>query len=51
MLEELKRDNETFDELFDRLVLAEHPIEIGAWSEEEAEPARTTLRRSRERFE
>ena len=51
MLEALKRENETFDELLERLVLTEHPIEIGAWTEEEAERARTALKRSRESFE
>jgi predicted CopG family antitoxin len=40
MLERLKRDDETFDELLERLVQNEEPIEIGAWSEEEAERAR-----------
>jgi predicted CopG family antitoxin len=51
MLERLKRDDETFDELLERLAQSEEPIEIGAWSEEEAERARAAVKRSRESFE
>lgn len=51
LLESLKRDDETFDELLHRLASDEQPIKIGAWSEEEAEQARESLRQSRESFE
>ncbi|MFB6108432.1 MAG: antitoxin VapB family protein [Haloplanus sp.] len=51
MLERLKRDDETFDELLERLVQSEEPVEIGAWSREEAERARAAVERARESFE
>jgi len=51
MLERLKREDETFDELLERLVQSEEPIEIGAWNEEEAARARAAVNRSRESFE
>jgi predicted CopG family antitoxin len=51
MLERLKREDETFDELLERLVQSEEPINIGAWSEEEADSARDAVARSRESFE
>lgn len=51
MLESLKREDETFDELLERLVQSERPINIGAWSEEEADRARDAVQRSRESFE
>jgi hypothetical protein len=47
----LKREDETFDELLHRLASDEQPIKIGAWSDEEAERARESVRRSRESFE
>jgi predicted CopG family antitoxin len=51
MLESLKREDETFDELLERLAQSEKPINIGAWSEEEADNAREAVHRSRESFE
>lgn len=51
MLERLKRDDETFDELLERLVQRENPIDIGAWSEEDADRAREAVTQSRESFE
>jgi len=51
MLESLKREDETFDELLERLIESERPINIGAWSEEEANSARDAIERSRESFE
>mgnify|MGYP006309484197 CR=1 FL=1 len=51
MLERLKREEETFDELLSRLAQSERPIDIGAWSEEEADRARDAVQRSRESFE
>ncbi|WP_433632684.1 DUF7557 family protein [Halomicrococcus sp. NG-SE-24] len=51
MLESLKRDDETFDELLERLVQSEKPIDIGAWDKEDADRARAAVERSRESFE
>lgn len=51
MLERLKRPDETFGELIERLVRHEQPIDIGAWSEEDAERARAVVKCSRESFE
>jgi|AntRauTorcE11898_2_1112593.scaffolds.fasta_scaffold07328_4 hypothetical protein len=47
-----KREDETWDELLDRLAGdGDEPIEVGAWSEDEAERAREAIERSRESFE
>lgn len=47
-----KREGETWDELLDRLAGDdEEPIEVGAWSESDAEKAREAIDRSRESFE
>jgi hypothetical protein len=47
-----KRQGETWDELLERLAGDdEEPIEVGAWSEAEAEKAREAIDRSRESFE
>jgi predicted CopG family antitoxin len=51
MLERLKREDETFDDLLARLAQSEQPINVGAWSEEEADSARDAVARSRESFE
>lgn len=51
MLESLKQEDETFDELLERLAQSEKPINIGAWSEEKADSAREAVERSRESFE
>jgi predicted CopG family antitoxin len=51
MLESLKREDETFDELLERLAQSEKPINIGAWSEEQADRAQEVVERSRESFE
>jgi len=50
-LDRLKRDSESFDELLDRLVTDEQPIDIGAWDSETADRAREAIDRSRESFE
>lgn len=50
-LKRLKREDETFDDLLDRLAGDEEPIDVGAWSEERAERAREALDRSRESFD
>ena len=49
-LEELKRPDESFDDLLSRLASDEQPIQIGAWSEGEADAAREAVERSRESF-
>lgn len=51
MLESLKREDETFDALLERLAQSERPIAIGAWSTEDADRARAAVKRSRESFE
>lgn len=51
LLERLKRDDETFDELLHRLASDEQPIDIGAWSSEKADRAREAVEESRESFE
>lgn len=51
LLEDLKRDDETFDELLERLASSEKPIDVGAWSDDEADRAREAVKRSRESFE
>ena len=51
MLERLKREGETFDELLERLAQSEKPINVGAWSEEKADQAREAVKRSRESFD
>ncbi|WP_435158857.1 DUF7557 family protein [Haladaptatus sp. DFWS20] len=51
MLKSLKRDEETFDELLERLAQSEKPIDIGAWDKEDAERAREAVKRSRESFD
>ena len=40
----MKRDDETFVELLERLVQSEEPIKMGAWSDAEAERAREAAR-------
>lgn len=51
LLERLKQEDETFDELLHRLASEEQPINIGAWSADEAEQARESVKQSRESFE
>lgn len=50
-LSRLKREDETWDEFLNRLVDEENPVNIGAWTDEEAERAREAVKRSRESFE
>jgi len=47
-LDRLKRDDETWDEFLERITATEEPIEAGAWSDEEAERAKESIRKSRE---
>lgn len=51
MLESLKREDESFDELLERLAQSERPINIGAWSEEDTDRSREAVERSRKSFE
>lgn len=50
-LDRLKRDDESFDELLDRLASDEEPIAIGSWDSDTADRARDTIDRSRESFD
>jgi predicted CopG family antitoxin len=50
-LSRLKRDDETWDEFLSRLVNDEEPINVGAWSDEDADRARDAIERSRESFD
>jgi hypothetical protein len=47
-LDRMKRDDETWDEFLDRVTADEEPIEAGAWSDETAEEAKESIRKSRE---
>jgi len=46
-LDRLKRDDETWDEFLLRITATEEPIEAGAWSEDEVEQAKASIRQSR----
>lgn len=50
-LDRLKRDDESFDELLERLASDEEPITVGAWDSETAARARDAVARSRESFD
>ncbi|MCG1004481.1 MULTISPECIES: antitoxin VapB family protein [Halobacterium] len=50
-LSRLKRDDETWDDFLSRLADEEDPIDVGAWSEAEADRAREAVRASRESFQ
>lgn len=50
-LDRLKRDDESFDELLNRLATDEEPIAIGSWDADTADRARDAVSRSRESFE
>lgn len=49
-LDRLKRDDETWDEFLKRVTATEEPIEAGAWSDEEADKAKESIRQSRENW-
>ena len=49
-LDRLKRDNETWDEFLERITATEEPIEAGVWSDEQAEKAKSAIRKSRENW-
>lgn len=48
-LDDLKREDETWDEFLARITGIEEPMEFGAWSDEEAEAAMERVREGRER--
>ncbi|APW99388.1 hypothetical protein CHINAEXTREME_17135 [Halobiforma lacisalsi AJ5] len=50
-LDRLKREDESFDELLDRLASDEEPIAVGSWDSDTADRARDAIDRSRESFE
>ncbi|ELY88168.1 hypothetical protein C483_15676 [Natrialba hulunbeirensis JCM 10989] len=50
-LNRLKQDDESFDELLERLADDEEPIVIGSWDSDTAERARDAITRSRDSFE
>ena len=49
-LDRLKRDDETWDEFLERIITPEQPIEAGAWSDEQADRAKESIRKSREKW-
>jgi len=49
-LDELKRDDETWDEFLQRVTTDEQPIEAGAWSDETADRAKESIRNARENW-
>ena len=49
-LDQLKRDDETWDEYLLRISEPEEPIEAGAWADEEADRAKESIRKSRENW-
>ncbi|RJX43361.1 hypothetical protein DM826_07065 [Halonotius aquaticus] len=49
-LDDLKRDDETWDEFLHRVTTTEEPIEAGAWSDEEADRAKESIRNARENW-
>lgn len=49
-LDRLKRDGETWDEFLERVTATEEPIEAGAWTDEQAERAKESIRNSREHW-
>jgi predicted CopG family antitoxin len=46
-LDRLKRDDEKWDEFLLRITATEEPIEAGAYSEDEVEQAKASIRQSR----
>jgi predicted CopG family antitoxin len=51
LLERLKREDETFDELLARIARESNTMNPGAWSSEKADAARERLKKSKESFE
>ncbi|WP_435067196.1 DUF7557 family protein [Haloplanus sp. C73] len=51
LLDDLKRDDETWDEFLTRIASDEEPIKAGAWSTEAVEEAKERVRTSRENWD
>ena len=49
-LDRMKRVDETWDEFLERIISPEQPIEAGAWSDEQADRAKESIRRSRDNW-
>ncbi|MWV38550.1 antitoxin VapB family protein [Natrialba sp. INN-245] len=49
-LDRLKRGDESFDDLLERLATDEEPIDVGSWDSETADRARDAVDRSRSSF-
>lgn len=49
-LDRLKREDETWDEFLSRVTATDEPIEAGAWSDEQAERAKESIRNSRQNW-
>lgn len=49
-LDRLKREDETWDEFLERITRDEEPIVAGAWTDEEAERAKDSIRKSRKNW-
>ena len=49
-LDRLKREDETWDEFLARVTATDEPIEAGAWSDEQAERAKESIRNSRQNW-
>ncbi|GAB7017967.1 DUF7557 family protein [Halostagnicola bangensis] len=49
-LDQLKRDDETWDEFLERATATEEPIQAGTWSDDQAEQAKESIRNSRENW-
>lgn len=49
-LDRLKRSDETWDDFLERLTASEEPIEAGAWTDEQADRAKESIRKSRENW-
>mgnify|MGYP005846330477 CR=1 FL=1 len=49
-LDDLKQDDETWDEFLQRVTTNEQPIEAGVWSDEEADQAKESIRNARENW-
>jgi predicted CopG family antitoxin len=49
-LDQLKREDETWDEFLTRITANEEPIVAGAWTDSEANRAKESIRESRENW-
>ena len=49
-LDQLKLNDETWDEFLERVAMPEEPIEAGVWSDEKADRAKESIRKSRENW-